>query len=111
MSDQNPIFIPGPTNIPDRLRAAMNLQTRDHRAPDFVDLFAPLLEDVKKVFNTRTGEVITFPASGTGGWEASVTNTLSPGDKVLIARFGMFSHKWIDLCERHGLEVEVISAA
>ena len=108
MSDQNPIFIPGPTNIPDRLRAAMNLQTRDHRAPDFVDLFAPLLEDLKKVFKTKAAEIITFPASGTGGWEASVTNTLSPGDKVLVARFGMFSHKWIDLCERHGLEVEVI---
>lgn len=108
MSDQNPIFIPGPTNIPDRLRAAMNIQTRDHRAPDFVDLFAPLLKDLRKVFKTETAEIITFPASGTGGWEAAVTNTLSPGDKVLVARFGMFSHKWIDLCERHGLEVEVI---
>lgn len=111
MSDQNPVFIPGPTNIPDRLRAAMQIQTRDHRAPDFVDTFAPVLEDTKKVFGTTEGRVITFPASGTGGWEAAVCNTLSPGDKVLVARYGMFSHRWIDLCERHGLNVHVIDCA
>jgi alanine-glyoxylate transaminase / serine-glyoxylate transaminase / serine-pyruvate transaminase len=108
MPNQNPLFIPGPTNIPDRLRHAMNVQTQDHRAPDFVKTFAPVLEDTRKVFATTTGQVITFPASGTGGWEASVTNTLSPGDKVLIARYGMFSHRWIDLCQRHGLDVHII---
>lgn len=108
MYGQNPVFIPGPTNIPDRLRQAMNVQTTDHRAPDFVDLLPPLLEDLKKVFKTKTGTVITFPSSGTGGWEAAVTNTLSPGDKVLVARYGMFSHRWIDLCQRHNLDVEVI---
>jgi len=84
------------------------VQTQDHRAPDFVDTFAPVLGDTKKVFGTTTGKVITFPASGTGGWEAAITNTLSPGDKVLVARYGMFSHRWIDLCERHGLEVHII---
>ncbi len=108
MSDQNPVFIPGPTNIPDRLLSAMHVQTRDHRAPDFVKTFAPVLEDTKKVFATTTGTVITFPSSGTGGWEAAVTNTLSPGDTVLVARYGMFSHRWIDLCQRHGLNVQVI---
>lgn len=108
MSDQNPVFIPGPTNIPDRLRAAMQVQTRDHRAPDFVKTFAPVLEETKKVFGTTAGSIITFPASGTGGWEAAVCNTLSAGDKVLVARYGMFSHRWIDLCERHGLDVHII---
>ncbi len=108
MSNQNPVFIPGPTNIPDRLRLAMQVQTQDHRAPDFVETFAPVLEDTKKVFESKDGTIITFPASGTGGWEAAVTNTLSPGDKVLVARYGMFSHKWIDLCQRHGLDVHVI---
>ncbi len=108
MSDQNPVFIPGPTNIPDRLRAAMNIQTRDHRAPDFVETFAPVLEDTKKVFKTTEGKIITFPASGTGGWEATICNTLSPGDKVLVARYGMFSHKWIDMCQRHGLDVHIV---
>ena len=108
MNNQNPVFIPGPTNIPDRLRHAMAVQTTDHRAPDFVELLKPVLEDTKKVFKTETGSVIIFPASGTGGWEAGVTNTLSPGDKVLIARYGMFSHRWIDLCQRHKLDVEII---
>lgn len=108
MISQNPVFIPGPTNIPDPLRHAMNVQTMDHRAPGFVSLMRPMLEDLKKVFKTTTGHVITFPSSGTGGWEAAVTNTLSPGDKVLVARFGMFSHRWIDLCQRHKLEVEII---
>ncbi len=108
MSNQNPIFIPGPTNIPDRLRLAMQVQTQDHRAPDFVETFAPVLEDTRKVFGTTDGQIITFPASGTGGWEAAITNTLSPGDKILVARYGVFSHRWIDLCERHGLDVQII---
>ncbi len=108
MTSQNPVFIPGPTNIPDELRRAMNIQTLDHRAPDFVDILSPVLDDLRQVFKTSTGKVITFPASGTGGWEASVTNTLSPGDKVLMARYGMFSHRWIDLCQRHNLDVEII---
>lgn len=108
MTGQNPVFIPGPTNIPDRLRYAMSIQTTDHRAPDFVELLSPVLEDLKKVFKTKAGKIITFPSTGTGGWEAAITNTLSPGDKVLVARFGMFSHRWIDLCQRHNLDVEVI---
>ena len=108
MTGQNPVFIPGPTNIPDRLRSAMNVQTTDHRAPDVANVLQPLLRDLKKVLKTETGEVLLFPSSGTGGWEAAVTNTLSPGDKVLIARYGMFSHRWIDLCQKHNLDVEVI---
>jgi alanine-glyoxylate transaminase/serine-glyoxylate transaminase/serine-pyruvate transaminase len=56
------------------------------------------------------GEVIVLPSTGTGGWEAAVSNTLSPGDTVLAARFGMFSHRWIDLCQRHGLKVQVIES-
>ena len=61
-----------------------------------------------QIVTTKTGMVITVPASGTGGWEASITNTLSPGDKVLMARYGMFSHRWIDMCQRHNLDVEII---
>jgi alanine-glyoxylate transaminase/serine-glyoxylate transaminase/serine-pyruvate transaminase len=108
MQINNTVFIPGPTNMPDQIRQAMHIQTVDHRAPDFADRLIPLLNDLKKVFKTDTGEVFTFPSSGTGGWEAAVTNTLSPGDKVLVARYGMFSHRWIDLCQRHNLDVEII---
>lgn len=107
-SGQNPVFIPGPTNMPDRFRLAMCAQTADHRASDFVDLLGPLLDDLKQVFRTEAGQVITFPGSGTGGWEAAISNTLSPGDRVLVARYGMFSQRWIDLCERLALDVEVM---
>ena len=108
MFDQNPLFIPGPTNIPDRLRQAMDVQTRDHRSPDFVDLMVPVKTGVKEVFGTESARILFFPASGTGGWGAAIANTLSAGDKVLMARNGVFSHRWIDLCQRHGLEVQVI---
>lgn len=107
-ADLNPVFIPGPTNVPDRLRRAMDMQTRDHRAPDFADFFLPVLEDTKHVFATTAGRIVLFPASGTGGWEAALSNTLSPGDKVLVARYGVFSARWIDMCQRFGLDVEVI---
>jgi len=111
MINQNPVFIPGPTNIPDRLLKAMQVQTQDHRSADFVNTLKPVLEGCKQVFGTKIGEVLLFPASGTGGWEATICNTLSPGDQVLIGRYGMFSHRWIDLCQRHGLEVIIVECS
>ena len=108
MQHQNPIFIPGPTNTPDVIKAAMNVSNFDHRAPDFADDYMPLLNDLKKVFKTETGQVLLFSATGTGGWEGAISNTLCAGDKVLIARYGMFSQRWIDLCQRFGLDVEVV---
>ncbi|OWV87632.1 serine--glyoxylate aminotransferase [Rhizobium sp. R635] len=110
MTDQNPIFIPGPTNIPDRIRNAMNRQTVDHRSPKFSELFGSVLQDLKTIFKTSKGTVFAFPSTGTGGWEAAIENTLAPGDKVLAARHGVFSHRWIDMCQRHGLDVEVIES-
>lgn len=111
MTDQNPIFIPGPTNIPDRIRNSMNRQTVDHRSPKFSELFVSVLADLKAVFKTVDGTVLAFPSTGTGGWEAALQNTLSPGDRVLAARHGVFSHRWIDMCQRHGLEVDIIDCA
>ncbi|MEM8812045.1 MAG: aminotransferase class V-fold PLP-dependent enzyme [Pseudomonadota bacterium] len=80
----------------------------DQRAPDLPAFTLPLFQDLKSIFKTETGQVFLFPSSGTGGWEAAMTNTLSPGDTVLIARFGQFSHLWVDLCERQGLNVDVV---
>ena len=94
----NTIFIPGPTNVPEAIRRAMNVPMEDQRSPKFPKLTLPLFADLKKVFKTETGQVFLFPGSGTGGWEAAITNTLSPGDKVLASRFGQFSHLWINLC-------------
>lgn len=105
---QNPVFIPGPTNIPEAIRKACDMPTMDHRSPEFADILLPALAGVRTVLQQRHGEVMIFPASGTGGWEAAIANTLSPGDTVLAARNGMFSHKWIDLCQRFGLTVQVV---
>lgn len=111
MSTQNPVFIPGPTNIPESIRKACDVPTLDHRSPAFARIFKPAIAGVRRVLGMDQGEVIVIPSTGTGGWEAAITNTLSPGDTVLTARFGMFSHRWIDLCQRHGLNVQVIEAA
>lgn len=108
MSFQNPVFIPGPTNIPDSVRKACDMPTLDHRSPAFARLFKPAVEGVRRVLKMDQGEIIVIPSTGTGGWEAAISNTLSPGDTVLAARFGMFSHRWIDLCQRHKLDVEII---
>jgi alanine-glyoxylate transaminase / serine-glyoxylate transaminase / serine-pyruvate transaminase len=102
------LFIPGPTNMPERVRLAMDIGMEDHRAPDLAAFTLPLFADLKKIFKTETGQVFVFPASGTGGWEATVMNTLSPGDRVLIARFGQFSMLWADMCARLGLAVDAI---
>ena len=108
MSIQNPVFIPGPTNIPEALRKACDMPSIDHRSPLFGTILHPARAGVKEVLKTQTGEVFIFPASGTGGWEVGLSNTLSAGDKVIAGRNGMFSHKWIDMCQRLGLEVEVV---
>lgn len=110
MSSQNPVFIPGPTNIPERLRHAVNVPTIDHRSADFTAIFRPLFPGVKEILKMREGEVVFFPATGTAGWEAAISNTLSPGDRVLACRHGMFSHRWIDMCQRHGLDMQILTA-
>ena len=110
MSTQNPVFVPGPTNIPERLRAACNQPTIDHRSASFAALFAPLFPGVRRILKSEDAEIVFFPATGTAGWEAAISNTLSPGDKVLACRHGFFSRKWIDMCERHGLDVVELTA-
>ena len=110
MAGRNHLFVPGPTNVPDRILRAMHRAMEDHRSSDFPSLAGPVLQDLRKIFKTTSGQAFAFPASGTGAWEASLTNTLSPGDKVLAARFGMFSHLWIDMAQRLGLQVEILDA-
>lgn len=102
------LFVPGPTNIPDRIMRAMMVAMEDHRSSKFPELTLPLFQDLKKIFKTTEGQVFIFPSSGTGAWEASLCNTLSPGDKVLASRFGQFSHLWIDLAQRIGLDVQIL---
>ena len=105
---RNSLFVPGPTNVPDRVLRAMHRAMEDHRSSAFPELSIPLFRDLKKVFKTEQGRAFIFPASGTGAWEAGLTNTLSPGDRVVAPRYGQFSHLWIDLAQRIGLDVEIL---
>lgn len=99
--------IPGPTNVPDRILRAMDRPTIDHRGPEFARLGREVLEGIKLVF--RTGSpVVIYPASGTGAWEAALVNTLSPGDRVLMAETGQFATLWQKLAARLGLAVDFI---
>ncbi|MEO8006655.1 MAG: aminotransferase class V-fold PLP-dependent enzyme, partial [Betaproteobacteria bacterium] len=99
--------IPGPTNVPDRVLRAIDFPTMDHRGPDFAPLGKEVLEGMKAVFKTR-GDVVIYPASGTGAWEAALVNTLSPGDRVLMAETGQFAALWQKLATRMGLVVDFI---
>jgi alanine-glyoxylate transaminase / serine-glyoxylate transaminase / serine-pyruvate transaminase len=104
----NHLFIPGPTNVPEVVRIAMNVAMQDQRAHDFGAQNLSLFRDLKRVFGTTASEAMLFCGSGTAAWEAAITNTLSPGDRVLMARHGQFSTLWVDMAQRMGLDVEVI---
>ncbi|SFV35676.1 pyridoxal-phosphate-dependent aminotransferase family protein [Hyphomicrobium facile] len=99
--------IPGPTPVPERILAAMSRQILDHRGLEFGVLGRRVLSGIKGLFKTQS-HVIIYPASGSGAWEASLTNTLSPGDKVLMCETGQFAVLWEAMARRLGLETEVI---
>jgi len=99
--------IPGPTPVPDRIIASMSKQILDHRGPEFQKLGHRVLANVKPLFKTEQ-PVIIFPASGTGAWEAALSNTMSPGDHVLMVETGQFAHLWRVMADRLGLVPVVI---
>lgn len=99
--------IPGPTNVPDRVLRAIDRPTIDHRGPEFAQLGKDVLEGLRTIFKT-SGPVIIFPSSGTGAWEASLVNTLSPGDKVLMYETGHFATLWQTMAKKLGLDVEFL---
>lgn len=99
--------IPGPTPIPERILAAMARQILDHRGPEFQRLGKRVLSGVKSLFKTDN-PVIIFPSSGTGAWEAALTNTLNRGDRVLMVETGQFAHLWKQMADRLGLVADII---
>jgi alanine-glyoxylate transaminase/serine-glyoxylate transaminase/serine-pyruvate transaminase len=100
--------IPGPTNVPDRVLRALSKPTIDHRGPEFATLAKEALSGLKEVFMTSS-PVIVYPGSGTGAWEASLVNTLSPGDTVLMFETGHFATLWKDVATRIGLNVDFVA--
>src|ERR687896_162674 len=100
--------IPGPTNVPDRVLRAIDFPTIDHRGPEFAALGKEVLAGLKRVFKSTQGEVVIYPASGTGAWEAALVNTLAAGDRVLMAETGHFATLWQKMAAKLGLEVEFL---
>lgn len=99
--------IPGPTNVPDRVLRAMDMPTIDHRGPEFAELGLAVLAGMREMFATK-GDVVIFPSSGTGAWEAAIVNVLKVGDRVLMYETGQFATLWRDMAGRMGLDVEFV---
>jgi alanine-glyoxylate transaminase/serine-glyoxylate transaminase/serine-pyruvate transaminase len=99
--------IPGPTNVPDRILRAIDHATIDHRGPGFAQLGTEVLAGLKQVFKTQ-GDVVIYPASGTGAWEAALVNTLSPGERVLMFETGQFAALWQRMAGELGLNAEFV---
>lgn len=100
--------IPGPSTVPERVMRAIDMPVIDHRGPEFAQLGKDVLAGMKRVFKTQ-GDVVIYPASGTGAWEAALVNTLSPGDTVLMYESGQFATLWKNLALRLGLKPEFIT--
>jgi len=111
MSGRPFLQIPGPTLVPERIVRAMSQSIIDHRGPKFAALVRECLEGLKGVFQTEKGEIVIYPGSGTGAWEACLVNTLSPGDRVLACVNGHFSTGFAKTAAAYGIEVDRLDLA
>src|SRR3979409_2308707 len=99
--------IPAPPNVPDRVLQAIAMPTIDHRGPEFAALGQEIVAGMKRGVQTRDTGVV-YPSSGTGAWEAALSNTLSPGDHVIMFETGHFATLWRQMASRLGLEVDFV---
>jgi alanine-glyoxylate transaminase/serine-glyoxylate transaminase/serine-pyruvate transaminase len=106
MSGRHFLQVPGPTNVPERILRAMDRAVIDHRGPDLPPVTFEVVERLRRVFGSAGAEIVLYPGSGTAAWEASLANTLSPGDRVLSFNYGQFSHLYAE-CAR-GLHLDVV---
>ncbi len=111
MPGRQHLYIPGPTNVPDRLLRAMHRAQEDHRSPTFPALTHRILERLPAIVNGGTATPFVFPASGSAMWEAALVNTVNPGGRLLAVRFGQFSHLFIETARSLGYIVDVIEVA
>ncbi len=108
MSGRHFLQIPGPTNVPERILRAMDRAVIDHRGPEMPALVGEIVAGLKRIFRTERGEIVLYPGSGTAAWEASLVNTLSPGDRVLAFNIGHFSHLYAECARRLGIAVDEV---
>jgi alanine-glyoxylate transaminase/serine-glyoxylate transaminase/serine-pyruvate transaminase len=106
MSGRHFLQVPGPTNVPERVLRAMHRPVPDHRGPVMPALTGEIVERLRPVFGTESAEIVLYPGSGTAAWEASIANTLSPGDRVLAFDNGHFSHLYAVCAQRLGMVVD-----
>ena len=99
--------LPGPSNVPDRILRAMDYPTIDHRGPEFSILANDCLEGIKTIFKTKSN-VIIYPASGTGAWEAALVNTLNENDLALMVETGHFASLWNKMAQKLGIKTEFL---
>lgn len=99
------LMMPGPVGIPARVLTAMSAQMVNRRGPDFTKLFREVTTRLKTIYRTE-GEVLMFPASGTGGLETAIVNTLQAGDKVLTNVQGQFSIRFDQIARTYGMDVQ-----
>jgi len=103
MTNKKLIMVPGPTNVPDRVMRAMIKPMISHRSSEFRELYDSLTENMRYLFQTD-GDVYVLTVSGTGGVECMISNTINPGDKVIIPVFGLFSERMKEAITRRGGE-------
>jgi alanine-glyoxylate transaminase/serine-glyoxylate transaminase/serine-pyruvate transaminase len=106
VSGRHFLQVPGPTNVPERVRRAMDRAVADHRGPLMPELTGEIVKRLRPVFGTDSAQIVLYPGSGTAAWEASISNTLSPGDLVLAFDNGHFSHGYADCARRLGMDVD-----
>jgi alanine-glyoxylate transaminase / serine-glyoxylate transaminase / serine-pyruvate transaminase len=100
--------IPGPSPVPDRISRAIDAAVIDHRGPDFAELGHAVLDGMKRIFKTKSSVVI-YPSSGTGAWEAALSNVVKAGDHVIFYETGQFATLWKQMADRLGIVNEFIS--
>ncbi|MBT3532742.1 MAG: aminotransferase class V-fold PLP-dependent enzyme [Rhodospirillaceae bacterium] len=104
---RNFLQTPGPTNIPDRILRAMHQPAWEYSGPDFIEVARDCLNGMRPIFKTE-GEVFIYASNGHGGWEAALSNILSPGDKVLVPETGLFSFAWSAMAQQLGVTFDTI---
>jgi alanine-glyoxylate transaminase/serine-glyoxylate transaminase/serine-pyruvate transaminase len=108
MPGRNHLFIPGPTNVPDRLMRAMWRAQEDHRSATFPALTRSVLDRLPAIVGSTAATPFVFPASGSAMWETALVNTVNPGGRLLAPRYGQFSHLFIQAAEKLGYRVDVL---
>lgn len=105
MPQKRYLMTPGPTPVPPAVLAAMSLPIVHHRTPGFRAMFEKLLASLQEIYRTAS-DVLLFTSSGTGGMDAAVSNTCSPGDRVLVVSAGNFGERWLSIAAAYGCEVQ-----